>query len=47
MARKRKRQRRWTLLFRREEDGQAVYLYEPLKKGELRSRLRNGWTQIQ
>jgi hypothetical protein len=39
------RKRKWVLLFRREE-GQAVYLYEPLRKYELKSRLRNGWELI-
>lgn len=45
MASKRKRQARWYLLFRM-EDGQKVYLYEPLKKGELNSRLRKGWKRV-
>jgi hypothetical protein len=40
---KRKRQAKWYLLFRK-ENGQAVFLYEPLKKYELESRLRKGWT---
>lgn len=39
---RRKKQPRWYLLFRI-EDGQAVHLYEPLKKYELVSRIRNGW----
>ncbi len=39
---KRKRQRRWYLLFRKEE-GQRVHLYEPLHKYELQARKRNGW----
>lgn len=39
---RREKQPRWYLLFRI-EDGQAVHLYEPLKKYELVSRIRNGW----
>lgn len=38
----RKRSKRWFLLYR-EEDGQRVHLYEPLKKYELQSRIRKGW----
>ncbi|WP_176473322.1 hypothetical protein [Niallia circulans] len=45
MAKKRKRQARWFLLYRI-EDGQEVYLYEPLRKYELNSRIRNGWEII-
>ncbi|WP_213083819.1 hypothetical protein [Heyndrickxia sporothermodurans] len=45
MARKRKRQPKWTLLFRVEGE-QKVYLYEPLKKYELKARIRNGWKPI-
>jgi hypothetical protein len=45
MSKHHKRQRKWTLLFRI-EDGQAVHLYEPLKKYELNSRLRHGWEVI-
>ena len=45
MAKKRKRQPKWMLLFRC-EDGQAVYIYEPLKKYEIKSRLRAGWKVI-
>jgi hypothetical protein len=37
--------RKWTLLFRYEE-GQRVYLYEPLQKHELNSRLKKGWRVI-
>lgn len=36
-----KRKRRWYLLFRM-EDGRAVHLYEPMRKYELLSRLKNG-----
>lgn len=36
---KRKRQAKWMLLFR-EEGREKVYLYEPLKKYELKSRLK-------
>lgn len=42
MARKRKRQPKWYLLFR-VEDGQKVHCYEPLQKHELNSRLKRGW----
>lgn len=45
MSSHRKRQRKWVLLFRWEE-GQKVYLYEPLKNGELKSRIRKGWQAI-
>ncbi|WP_169823140.1 hypothetical protein [Anaerobacillus alkalilacustris] len=45
MSRKRKRQPKWHLLFRIEEN-QKVYLYEPLQKHELNSRLRNGWKVV-
>ncbi|MFP7480214.1 hypothetical protein [Terribacillus saccharophilus] len=41
----RKRGRKWMLLFRT-EDGNRVYVYEPLQKGELNSRLRQGWRLI-
>lgn len=39
---KHKRQRKWMLLFRKEE-GQPVYLYEPLQKHDLNRRLKDGW----
>ncbi|MDQ0268903.1 hypothetical protein [Cytobacillus purgationiresistens] len=39
---KNKRQRKWMLLFRKEE-GQAVYLYERLQKHDLKRRLKDGW----
>lgn len=45
MSRKRKRQPKWYLLFRQEEK-QKVYLYEPLQKHELASRIRKGWKLI-
>lgn len=45
MPKHRKRQRKWMLLFRWEE-GYPVYLYEPLKNGELQSRIRKGWKLI-
>ncbi|WP_187119695.1 hypothetical protein [Numidum massiliense] len=45
MAKKRKRKRKWFLLFRL-EDGRQVYLYEPLRKYELKSRLRKGWRVV-
>lgn len=45
MASKRKRQARWFLLFRIEGDLE-VYLYEPLRKDELKSRLRKGWKRV-
>ncbi|WP_352524827.1 hypothetical protein [Heyndrickxia oleronia] len=45
MARKRKRQPKWVLLFRK-EDGQNVYLYEPLQNHELQARIRKGWKPI-
>jgi hypothetical protein len=45
MAKKRKRGRKWRLLFRFEGD-QAVHLYEPLRKDDLKSRLRDGWVLI-
>ncbi|MCY7470505.1 hypothetical protein MCZ05_13830 [Bacillus safensis] len=41
----RKRSKRWFLLYR-EEDGQRIHLYEPLKKYELLSRIRKGWRII-
>lgn len=41
----RKKQPRWYLLFRM-EDGRAVHRYEPLRKYELLSRLKNGWRVI-
>ncbi|WP_181444515.1 hypothetical protein [Bacillus sp. 03113] len=41
----RKRQRKWTLLFRFEEEC-TVYLYEPLRKCDLNARLRDGWKKI-
>lgn len=41
----RKRGRKWYLLFRYEK-GCAVYVYEPLQKGELNSRKRKGWKLI-
>lgn len=41
-----KRRKRWFLLFRIEE-GQKVFLYEPLQKYELNSRLRKGWRVIE
>ncbi|WP_269432524.1 hypothetical protein [Bacillus sp. FJAT-18017] len=40
-----KRGARWYLLYRREEDNR-VYVYEPLKKYELNSRIRKGWKRI-
>jgi len=40
-----KRKPKWILLFRLEE-GRPVYLYEPLRKYELQSRLRKGWVVI-
>ncbi|MEC1716637.1 DUF1922 domain-containing protein [Schinkia azotoformans] len=41
----RKREPKWYLLFRC-DCGQAVYLYEPLQKHELKSRIRKGWKVI-
>jgi len=38
----RKRKRIWILLYRK-EDGQKVWLYEPLRKYELNARKRQGW----
>lgn len=40
-----KRKAKWYLLYRRENE-QSVYLYEPLKKYELQSRLRKGWKRV-
>lgn len=37
-----KRKRIWILLYRK-EDGQKVWLYEPLRKYELNARKRQGW----
>ncbi|WP_205439386.1 hypothetical protein [Halobacillus ihumii] len=39
---KRKRKPKWYLLFRF-EDGQAVHVYEPLRKDELNAKKRRGW----
>ncbi|WP_416149407.1 hypothetical protein ACM26V_24715 [Salipaludibacillus sp. HK11] len=39
---KRKRQRKWTLLYRQEERDK-VTRYEPLHKYELKARKRQGW----
>ncbi|CAM3778660.1 hypothetical protein [Alkalicoccus chagannorensis] len=39
---KRKRRRKWLLLFRREE-GYKVWRYEPLRKDEINARKRQGW----
>lgn len=43
MSKKRKRNPKWYLLYRR-EGRERVYLYEPLQKHELNSRLRRGWS---
>lgn len=40
-----KRKRIWTLLYRWEE-GQKVWLYEPLRKYELQARKRQGWKVV-
>jgi hypothetical protein len=45
MAKKTKRKPKWTLLFQF-EDGNQVFLYEPLKKYEINSRMRAGWKVI-
>ncbi|MBU8908533.1 hypothetical protein [Desertibacillus haloalkaliphilus] len=45
MGRKRKRQPKWHLLFRR-EGYENVYRYEPLQNHELKSRKRKGWKII-
>lgn len=41
----RKRGRKWTLLYRREQS-HKVWLYEPLQKGEVESRKRKGWKVV-
>lgn len=42
---KRKRQRKWILLYRR-EDREEVTRYEPLRKYEIDARKRQGWRVI-
>ncbi|GGP07314.1 hypothetical protein [Oceanobacillus neutriphilus] len=41
-----KRKPKWVLLHRI-EDGRNVYLYEPLRKYEIQSRIRKGWKVIE
>lgn len=43
---RRKRKAKWYLLYRR-ENHDAVYVYEPLRKCELRSKIRRGWKVIE
>lgn len=45
MPKKRKRKPKWYLLYRKEER-HCVWLYEPLKKGELNSRKNKGWKVV-
>ncbi|WP_192813513.1 hypothetical protein [Anoxybacillus gonensis] len=42
---RRKRKAKWYLLYRK-ENRDAVYVYEPLRKYELQSRIRRGWKVI-
>lgn len=46
MAKERKRFRKWVLLFRNEE-GKSVYIYEPLRKKQLETKIKNGWEIIE
>jgi hypothetical protein len=45
MARKKIKKAKWVLLYRK-EGYQSVYAYEPLKKGQLKWKLKNGWKEI-
>ncbi|SFU39903.1 hypothetical protein SAMN05421543_101463 [Alicyclobacillus macrosporangiidus] len=45
MGRRKKKIVRWHLLWRMEE-GQRVWVYEPLTFSDLNSRLRDGWHVI-